>query len=239
MTHILWDWNGTLLDDTQAALDTLNIMLARRRGRPIEMGYYRDHFAFPVKPFYKAIGVCLENEDWDALAQEYHDTYAEQPKRLNPDAIAALELARAAGARQSIISALEQSLLTEITERLGVAKYMDFIYGVDNLDGFGKIDRARELLSAIQTSSSLPPSSFFPLPSSFILIGDSLHDKEVADALGVGCVLCGQGSHAAWRLAAVAPTGETLTDAVRMALDAGRARSMRCAASRSKLGFQN
>ena len=217
--HILWDWNGTLLDDTQAALDTLNIMLARRGGKPIEMGFYRDHFAFPVKPFYKAIGVCLENEDWDALAQEYHDTYAEQPKRLNPDAIAALELARAAGANQSIISALEQGLLSEITERLGVAKYMDFIYGVNNLDGFGKIGRARELLSAIQNYSSLPPSSFLPLPSSFTLIGDSLHDKEVADALGVGCVLCGQGSHAAWRLAAVAPVAETLTEAVRKALE--------------------
>lgn len=214
MTHILWDWNGTLLDDTQAALDTLNIMLERRGGKPIEMGFYRDHFAFPVKPFYKAIGVCLENEDWDALAQEYHDTYAEQPKRLNPDAIAALELARTAGARQSIISALEQSLLSEITERLGVAKYMDFIYGVDNLDGFGKIDRARELANAI-THSPTRPLSHSP---TIVLIGDSLHDKEVADALGVGCVLCGQGSHAAWRLAAVAPTGETLTDAVRMAL---------------------
>lgn len=25
MKHVLWDWNGTLLDDTQAALDTLNL----------------------------------------------------------------------------------------------------------------------------------------------------------------------------------------------------------------------
>ena len=103
MTHVFWDWNGTLLDDTQAALDTLNIMLARRRGRSIAMDYYRDHFAFPVKPFYKSIGVCLENEDWDALAREYHGIYARQPKRLNAEAIAALERAKAAGARQAII----------------------------------------------------------------------------------------------------------------------------------------
>ena len=210
MTHILWDWNGTLLDDTRAALDTLNIMLSRRHGKPITMDFYRDHFAFPVKPFYKAIGVCLENEDWDALAQEYHDTYAEQPKRLNPEALAALELAKAEGARQSIISALEQGLLSEITERLGVAKYMDFVYGVDNLDGFGKINRAQELLRAIRASSS------FPTSSSIVLVGDSLHDREVSDALGVGCILCAQGSHAAWRLAKVAPVAETLPEAVQM-----------------------
>ena len=212
MTHILWDWNGTLLDDTQAALDTLNIMLARRGGTPITMEFYRDHFAFPVKPFYKSIGVCLENEDWDALAREYHDVYAEQPKRLNPETVAALERVKAAGARQSIISALRQDLLEEITARLGVAKYMDRICGVDNLDGFGKIDRARELISALQTPQTSQTSQ------TFILIGDSLHDKEVADALGVRCVLCGQGSHAAWRLRAVAPTGETLLDALDIAL---------------------
>ena len=212
MTHILWDWNGTLLDDTRAALDTLNIMLARRHGKPITMEFYRDNFAFPVKPFYRSIGVCLENEDWDALAQEYHDTYAEQPKRLNPEALAALEMARAGGARQSIISALEQDLLSEITERLGVAKYMDFVYGVDNLDGFGKIDRAHELLRAIRNSPS------FLSPSSFVLVGDSLHDREVSDALGVGCILCAQGSHAAWRLEKVAPVAETLPEAVQMAL---------------------
>jgi len=214
VTHVLWDWNGTLLDDTQAALDTLNIMLERRHGKPIAMDYYRDHFAFPVKPFYKSIGVCLENEDWDALAREYHDVYAEQPVRLNPETIAALERVKAAGARQSIISALRQDLLEEITARLGVAKYMDRICGVDNLDGFGKINRAKEMLSSLHSSSSVPASSF-------VLIGDSLHDKEVADALGVRCVLCAQGSHAAWRLRAVAPTGDTIMDALDIALAPG------------------
>ena len=221
MTHVLWDWNGTLLDDTQAAVDTLNVMLARRGGKPIAMEFYRDHFAFPVRPFYEAIGVCLENEDWDALAREYHDVYAEQPKRLNPETIAALERVKASGARQSIISALRQDLLEEITAELGVAKYMDRICGVDNLDGFGKIDRARKLISALQTPypPKKPQTPQTPQTSqTFILIGDSLHDKEVADALGVRCVLCGQGSHAAWRLRAVAPTGETLLDALDIAL---------------------
>ena len=211
--HILWDWNGTLLDDTQAALDTLNIMLAKRGAAPIAMDFYRDHFAFPVRPFYKSIGVCLENEDWDALAREYHDIYARQPKRLNAEAIAALERAKAAGARQAIISALRQDLLDAATAALGVATYMDLVYGVDNLDGASKLDRARELLKAI----ALPGGSAGE-PVDVCLIGDALHDKEVADALGIRCVLCAQGSHAAWRLRAVAPTGDTLLEAVDLAL---------------------
>ena len=209
MTHVVWDWNGTLLDDTQAALDTLNIMLARRGGRPVAMDFYRDHFAFPVKPFYEAIGVRLGDEDWDALAREYHDIYAEQPKKLNAETFAALERVRAAGCRQSIVSALRQDLLSDITARLGVAPYMSRVCGVDNLDGRSKLERAREMLAAL--SSERPGEEF-------VMIGDSLHDKEVADALGVRCVLCAQGSHAAWRLRAAAPTGDTLLEALRLAL---------------------
>ena len=207
MTSVIWDWNGTLLDDTQAALDTLNAMLEKRGGRRIAMDFYRDHFAFPVKPFYEAIGVRLGNEDWDALAREYHDIYAEQPKGLNAETFAALEYANGRGARQAIVSALRQDLLSAITEELGVARYMDFVYGVDNLDGRSKIERAHELVAVMGVA-----------PQDAVLIGDSLHDKEVADAIGVRCVLCAQGSHAAWRLRAVAPTGETLMEAVRMAL---------------------
>ena len=209
--YVLWDWNGTLLDDTQAALDTLNIML-RRRGNPeIGMEFYRDHFRFPVKPFYKKIGVCLENEDWDALAREYHDIYAMQPKALNGETFEALRFLKEKGVGQSIISALRQDLLEGITQELGVAGYMDYLYGVDNLDGLSKLDRGRELLRRLTESGKAAADEI-------ILIGDSLHDKEVADALGVRCILCAQGSHSYWRLAEVAPTGRTLMESVRLAM---------------------
>ena len=214
MKYVLWDWNGTLLDDTQAALDTLNIMLARRGAKPIAMEFFRDHFAFPCRPFYDTIGMHVADDEWDALAKEYHDLYAEQPKRLNRETIAALEAVKRSGAKQSIISALRQDLLDEVTARMGVAPYMECIYGVDNLDGASKLDRALELLTAITSEA---PRGDCEL-SNVTLIGDALHDKEVADALGVRCVLCGQGSHASWRLRQVAPTGETLLEAVKLAL---------------------
>ena len=214
MRYILWDWNGTLLDDTQAALDTLNIMLARRGGKSVTLEFFRAHFAFPCRPFYDLIGMSVPDVEWDALAKEYHDVYAEQPKQLNRETIAALERVKASGAKQSIISALRQDLLDEVTARLGVAPYMECIYGVDNLDGASKLDRALELMSRIAPASG-------PVPD-VVLIGDALHDKEVADALGIRCVLCAQGSHSAERLRAVAPTGDTLLAAVDLALRGDR-----------------
>ena len=134
MTCVLWDWNGTLLDDTAACLTALNAMLARRGVPTITLDFYRQNFSFPVRPFYERIGVKLAQEDWDALAREYHDTYHAQPFALNAEAIAALEAVRAAGARQAIISALRQDLLERATARFGVDRYMDYLYGTDNLD---------------------------------------------------------------------------------------------------------
>jgi phosphoglycolate phosphatase len=211
--HILWDWNGTLLDDTQAAFDTLNIMLRKRGAAEITMDFYRDNFAFPVRPFYEAIGVKLEAEDWDALAVEYHDIYAAQPKKLNIETTAALSAVAAAGAGQSIISALRQDLLNAaVVDEYGLGGFFEYVYGVDNLDGASKFTRAQELVETLRRRGE----------DDLTLIGDSLHDKEVADGLGVKCVLCSQGSHAHWRLERVAPTAGTLLEAVDMALSCGR-----------------
>ena len=209
--YILWDWNGTLLDDTEAALATLNEMIAVRGGQPIGMEFYRDHFAFPVRPFYDKIGIIAHDEDeWNGIAHEYHEVYGRQPKKLNPLAVTALEMAKEAGCRQSMVSALRQDLLEADMARNGVTKYFERICGSDNLDGASKLDRARVLLRTL--------SDTVPSDTRFVLIGDALHDKEVADALGIDCILCAQGSHAAWRLRAAAPTGETLVDALRLAL---------------------
>ena len=211
--YILWDWNGTLLDDTEAALATLNEMITVRGGQPIGMEFYRDHFAFPVRPFYDKIGIVAHNEDeWNGIAHEYHEVYGRQPKKLNPLAVTALEMAKEAGCRQSIVSALRQDLLEADMARNGVTKYFERICGSDNLDGASKLERARVLLRTL--------SETVPSDTHFVLIGDALHDKEVADALGIDCILCAQGSHAAWRLRAVAPTGDTLVYALKLALNA-------------------
>ena len=215
--YLLWDWNGTLLDDTQACIDALNVMLTRRGLKAIGRDYYRAHFSFPVRPFYASIGVRLEDEDWDRLAQEYHDTYHAQPMELNAEALSALELARTAGCRQAIISALRQDMLDRDTARFGISSFMEYVYGVDNLDGGSKIVRARELLARLRQSIESNNQTIKQFP--IVLIGDALHDKEVADDLGIGCVLFSGGGHSHERLARVAPTADSLCECVRLALE--------------------
>ena len=40
---IIWDFNGTLLDDVGAALGSVNDMLARRSKKPITLDEYREY----------------------------------------------------------------------------------------------------------------------------------------------------------------------------------------------------
>ena len=54
--HIVWDWNGTLLDDVDAGIGALNRMLADRGLPAITRDFYRARFRFPVRPLYFEIG---------------------------------------------------------------------------------------------------------------------------------------------------------------------------------------
>lgn len=212
MTYLVWDWNGTLLDDTGAALGALNTMLARRGKKPVQLDFYRKRFAFPVRAFYTECGFELENEDWDSIAIEYHDDYAAQPRALSPDALPVLARAKSRGVGQSLLSALRQDKLERDAVRYGAEGYFEFVQGTDNLDGASKTDAARRLVERVRAAH--PGEEI-----DFVFIGDAIHDKEVADALGAKCVLFGGGSHAADRLRPLAPVGESLGDVLDAALE--------------------
>lgn len=208
--YILWDWNGTLLDDTFACIDTLNQMLASRGLETVTPEFFRRNFAFPARSFYELVGMDVPDDQWDALAFEYHECYHRHDYTLNPDALAALEFARANAAGESIISALHQRFLDAETERFGVKPFMDHVFGTDNLDGGSKLERARELLAELAVDGHAADR--------LVLIGDSLHDHQVAEELGISAVLFSGGSHDRERLAAVAPTGDTLSECIALAL---------------------
>lgn len=205
--RLIWDWNGTLLDDVSAAVNALNRMLVSREASPITVEHYRRRFGFPVRPFYAELGVDLDKWDWDDICKDFHDFVAAEPQNVRADAFTALSLARDLGFRQCVLSALRQDLLEDALERNGLREFFDFVYGVDNLDGASKLQRGRELVDAIGLGIR-----------DSILIGDTLHDAEVAKALGVGCILVSCGHQSPDRLvAAGCAVVPSVTEAVRFA----------------------
>ncbi len=205
--RLIWDWNGTLLDDVSAAVGALNRMLVKRGAQPITVEHYRRRFGFPVRPFYAELGVDLAKWDWDEICEDFHNFVLEEPQAVRADARAALELAASLGFRQGILSALRQDKLEAALAANGFTGFFDRIFGVDNLDGASKLERGRELMASLGPAAGTP-----------VFIGDTLHDAEVARELGGRCILVSCGHQLPERLTvAGCPVTDTLAGAVRLA----------------------
>ena len=197
LPYIIWDWNGTLIDDVSAAVNALNRMLSIRGVAPVTRDFYRAHFGFPVRPFYAVAGLDMEKEDWDKICTDFHQFIAEEPdQHLRPDAKDALQLVRDMGGHQSILSALRQDLLLRDTAHEGVQAAFDGIFGVDNLDGATKLSRGHDLVAHLKSSGLLASGQ------SLFFIGDTLHDAEVGVALGATPILVEGGHQSSERLCA-------------------------------------
>lgn len=201
--YVIWDWNGTLLDDTSAALNALNVILTRRNLRPLSLAEYRETFAFPTVKFYESLGIELN----DDISREFHEAYYSFPAKLNSEACAAVNYLAEKGIGQSILSALRQDHLEkDVRCYFGGSICFDHIVGSDNLDGGTKFERGEYLLKTLKDEGLSPED--------IVMIGDAIHDKEVADALGVKCLLVSVGGHSHHRLSAHAPTFPSLLSAV-------------------------
>ena len=210
-TYIIWDWNGTLLNDVDASVTALNRMLVERGLPTIGRDDYRARFGFPVRPLYSQLGMDPDRE-WEKICIDFHAYLAAAPQGLRPDTVAALSLARENGLGQSILSALRQDLLLRDTAKAGVQDFFDAIYGVDNLDGATKLSRGRDLLAHLAQTDK---------PARLFFIGDTLHDAEVGTALGATPILVDGGHQTADRLAAAGcPVAASLVEAVRLVLAA-------------------
>ena len=75
--NIVFDWNGTLLEDTAAVHDCLNLILERAGHSSIDIETYRDRYEVPFEQFYKNFG--LSDDEIEALGLNqnhlFHDHY--------------------------------------------------------------------------------------------------------------------------------------------------------------------
>jgi phosphoglycolate phosphatase len=188
---ILWDWNGTLLDDVSLCLGTINKMLAQRGHPALSVDRYKEIFRFPVREYYVDAGFDFSHEPFDELAVEFIDGYygrfTDAP--LHKDALKALESVKKSGLRQGVLSATEDTILRKTLIDHGVFDYFDEVSGIHNHHADGKLAAGHKLLQRL------------PFPQhQVLLIGDTLHDAEVAKELGIHCLLVAQGHQSEKRL---------------------------------------
>lgn len=209
---ILWDWNGTLLDDVELCLDALNRLLARF-GYPqrYDMASYRKIFGFPVKDYYLRAGMDFSRHPFTVLAESYMADYIPHAAActLAPGARQVLQTFADAGLRQVILSASPVDVLAQQVCERGIRPYFDRLLGLGDIYAKSKVELGLNYLH----ESGLDPKRA-------VMIGDTVHDFEVAQAMGVGCVLqCGGHQDAETLRTTGAPVYETLGDAAARILE--------------------
>ena len=184
--HILWDWNGTLLNDVWLCVDIINSLLAKG-GRPgITHERYLEIFDFPVKGYYARAGFDFTTESFDTICTEYCDEYAARVDEcdLQNDALNALKHCVDNDISQSILSTTEQGRLERMADMFGVSHFFDRIIGQTDHYAIGKIKRGKKLLSDLDLDRN-----------KVLLIGDTTHDVQAAREICVDCVLVAIGHH--------------------------------------------
>jgi phosphoglycolate phosphatase len=181
---IIWDFNGTLVDDVDLALVSINRMLGRRGLPAVTRDIYRSVFGFPLSEYYKKLGVDVSRETMQELADEFHAEYLPglPDCGLQDGVQEILGLAARSGARQFVLSALEETELLRAVAHLGIADRFTAVYGLDHRLGDSKLARGRELFTRYHLNAAKT-----------LYLGDMDHDAEVAQALGVEVALVAQG----------------------------------------------
>ncbi len=189
--HVIWDWNGTLFDDAWLCVEIINKILRMHELPTLTAEEYAEVFDFPVREYYKKIGLNSAVVSFDSVADIFVDEYRKRRFEcaIRPEAIETLERLRDQGYMQSVLSAYEQSALRELVEHYGLRSFFSEIAGIDDYYADGKIGRGWELVRAGGLT-----------PSESVLIGDSSHDLEVAAELGASCILMPGGHQSRNRL---------------------------------------
>ncbi len=182
-THLIWDFNGTLLDDVLPDFNAANRLL-ERHGLPklASVEIYREAFRFPVMDYYRRLGFDFSVTPYAELADEWWDDYGKRPEKatLYPEVPRILRKMRERGVPQIVLSATERTVLIGQLRELGISDAFSEILGADDLHAHGKAALARRWREA--NPNAVP-----------LMIGDTDHDAETAKEMGADVILltCG------------------------------------------------
>ena len=183
-SHIIWDFNGTLINDVAMCVDVLNMILRKYNVQETTTSQYIADFAHPVRDYYEGLGIDFSVCDFDDIAIMFNSEYDRLRSRCSLQLYAeeGLKYFKEAGCGQSVLSAYQQHRLVKAIDIFKLGGYFTEIAGLDDHYAHSKTERGRKLLGNINA-----------IPSEILLIGDTVHDHEVAESLGVDCVLIGRG----------------------------------------------
>lgn len=187
---VIWDWNGTLLNDAVVSHEIL-IEMAQERGIPLfSFEQYQHTHTSSLDELFSGLGFDIKTEPVKTvLSPRFWGAYSSQINKygLHDDSVNTLQAIRSKNILQAVLSAHpHESLITDI-ESFRISHLFDHIQGCEAERGIGKKNYAQSVMDKLNLKKE-----------ETVLIGDTRHDAEVASFLGVECVLVSRGfeSHA-------------------------------------------
>jgi phosphoglycolate phosphatase-like HAD superfamily hydrolase len=208
ITHIVWDWNGTLLDDNHANLAAVNAVCAEFGRPPVELEYWRSVFRRPLIPCYEdLLGRGFEEGEWERAERLYDAHYLKHLPACDlaegvPDV---LHTWSGGGGSQSLLSMASHDHLVPLIAERGLR---DHFARVDGRQFETVKDSKAEHLVRHLDQQGVDPAKV-------VLIGDIDDDARAAHEVGARAILVASGLMARERLAATgAPVVDTPVAAV-------------------------
>ncbi len=188
---VFWDWNGTLLNDVESSVKAINILLQKSCMDTIETDYYKSVFGFPVKDYYLKLGFNFDKTSFEDLSKEFIYNYKNHIHlaSLYSEVHDILKKFKKSGKKQIIVSAMENEMLQKQLKFFGVDYFFDAICGIDDFNAASKTYLAHNYINKHKLDAT-----------DILFIGDTLHDKEVADEIGCKVVLVANGHQSPERL---------------------------------------
>lgn len=204
--HIIWDWNGTLLDDSALSMVIFNEMLVEVKLDPIDSEFYGEHFGFPIQEFYRRAGFEFDEKTFHHLGGEWQKRYEERRGvcGIHSGALQIIQSCLDRGISHSVLSSHMQVPLEAAIREHGLYDKFKIICGIKSDRPGSKIDNAKQLILDLGHS-----------PSEVVLIGDMSHDYEAAMAIGCDCILMSHGHNSHQRLSRFgAPVYRSFADVI-------------------------
>jgi phosphoglycolate phosphatase len=194
--HIIWDWNGTLFNDVELCHSIMNKLLAQQSKATITLEQYKNIFTFPVIEYYKLAGHTFETISFEELGKQFIDEYESRKNEcgLFPEVYYILKYFQENNIKQYLLSAYKQDLLDETLDFYDLKKYFTTVIGLDNIYATSKVHLGKQLVSSITRNGS---------NQQMLLIGDTEHDLEVAQAIGVDCIIIAAGHQSREKLSSI------------------------------------
>lgn len=189
--YIIFDFNGTILDDVDLCINILNYMLEEHGYEKVTKERYLDIFTFPIIEYYKLAGFDFNKHSFNDLSIEFINMYQQASLKcpIYDGVIDLLNKLTKLNKKIILLSASQIDNLLEQTNYFEITKYFNKILGLDNIHAKSKVDIAKKYF--IENNIDL---------SKAIMIGDTIHDMEVANELNIDSLLIANGHQSYNRL---------------------------------------